>query len=447
MSTQPQVNGFTRVLRGTFQKALVLENPHATLDGFLEEQGIEVHRLSTPPTSEDELIELLRNGRHNLIYKRSRVQITRRVVESSPDLLGVMLCCIGDDSVDKEACAEHGVLVTNDPISNGRSVVELVLGEMLCMARRVFEAVEQTNANNWQKNNRARYELRGKTLGVIGLGNIGKQVAQAAEVLGMNIVFFDTREVAQEVGRVLGWKEAGSMREAMELSHVVTLHLSAHDYRDESNEGILTRDDLMQLGTRVEVPGPKLFLNASRGVLYEAQDLVAAVDAGAIDYAFVDVFPQEPHHKGETWQNPFASSPNIYATPHIGAATQEAQPRIARHVAATTRMMNFEGRVRNLVFSPKFPIGVQGFDKPRYILAVLHSDKRGTKRAIDETIYEAGLSNLSSAHRDIPKYGIAYDVNILNGSLNDEQLQDLIRRASQHTNDPKAIRAIRMIER
>jgi D-3-phosphoglycerate dehydrogenase len=358
-----------------------------------------------------------------------------------------MLCCIGDDSVDKQACADAGILVMNDPISNGRSVVELVMGEMLCMGRRVFEAVDETNQSQFKKNNRARYELKGKTLSVIGLGNIGKQVAQFAEMMGMKVIFYDNRDVAREVGETLGWKSAPTLQDAFAQAHVVSLHLSANDCHGRSNEGRITAEVMEAMGSQVDVPGPKLFLNAARGVIHSAEDLLAAVDSGAIDYAFVDVFPEEPHHGKDAWVNPYAGHPRIYATPHIGAATQEAQPRIARHMARSTRLFNSFGHARDCVFSPKLPIGVQGLSEPSCVLAVVHSDRRGTKKAIDEAIFDAGLSNISSAHRDFPHLGIAYDVNVLDGALSCEQVQAMIKQAQDATGDPLAIRSVRIIGR
>ncbi len=434
-----------RVWKGPFTKALVVEHPHPTLDGYLESLGIEVDRREVPPKDEDELIAWLQEGGHNLIYKRSQVEITERVIAECPNLFAVMLCCIGDDSVDKQAAARHGVLVTNDPISNGRSVVELVLGEMICMGRRVFDAAADTAAHKWTKSGESRYELLGKTLGVVGLGNIGKQIAQLADAFGMNIVFYDTREVATEVGETLGWTAASSMQDLFERSHCVTLHVSATDYRGRSNKELITREMLASLGTNTDVPGPRLFINYARGFVLDPKDLIGAIDAGEIDYAMVDVFPDEPKRKGGEWVNPYANCPKVYCTPHIGAATQEAQPRIAKHVAGTTRRLSHKGVVRNCVFSPKHPISVQSDESEAWVLAVVHCDRRGTKKAIDETIYDAGRSNMSSTHRDMPEYGIAYDLNVLDGPLSDEQIQGLIQRADELADDPGSIRSVRLI--
>ncbi|MEL6179581.1 MAG: 3-phosphoglycerate dehydrogenase, partial [Myxococcota bacterium] len=144
--------------------------------------------------------------------------------------------------------------------------------------------------------------------------------------------------------------------------------------------------------------------------------------------------------------NPYADVPQIYATPHIGAATQEAQPRIAKRVARTVRLFNDYGSVRDCVFFPKHPIGLHQGERPSYILSVIHSDLRGTKKAVDETIYDAGLSNLSSVHRDVSKYGVAYDLNALDGPLNDAQIEGLIERAIRFSGDATPVRAIRMIK-
>lgn len=434
-----------RIWFDQFTKGLIIERPHPSLDDCLGGMGIEPDRRDSPPKNEDELIVWLQEGGHNIIFKRSRVRITERVVQATPNLFAVQLCCIGDDSVDKEACARAGVLVFNDPVSNGRSVAEMVLGEMICMGRRIFEAADETHRHQWEKSQHGRFELQGKTLSVIGLGRIGKQVAQLCEAFGMKIAFFDNREVAQEVGETLGWHRAATLQEAFEIGHVVTLHVSAEDYRGRANDNFIDLACLMSMGTKTEVDGPKLFINAARGVIYRAEDLVQAVKEGPIDYAMVDVFPREPKAPGEPWVNPYAEVPQIYATPHIGAATQEAQPRIARYVSNNVRAFNRHGALRDCVYSPRYSIEAPDGSRPEHILTVVHSDVRGTKKALDAAIYDAGLSNLSSVHRDFPRYGIAYDLSVLDGPLSAEQIKALADRVASETGDPTAIRSVRMI--
>ena len=434
-----------RLFQSPFKKALILENPSEQLDSLLESQGIEPERLPEERTLDrDYVIQRLRDGQHDLIYKRSRFEVDEEVLAASKNLAAVMLCCIGDDSVDKQACADRGIMVMNDPISNGRSVVEMVFGEMVCMARRIFHAVENTRQSTWTKDNKARFELMGKNLSIIGLGNIGKAVAQMADAFGMHVYFFDTRPVAQEVGTTLGWTKCASLDQALRVADFVTVHVSAEDAMGQSNRNFLSYENFAQLGADRGPQSPRIFVNAARGFLFEPEDLKRAVREGAIHYAAVDVFPEEPGSKSDVWQNPYADLSEIVATPHIGAATQEAQPRIAQHIAMTTAMFGQYGTLRDCVYAPNQNIGVQGAE-PSHILAVVHSDARGTKKAVADAIYDAGANSIESSHRDFPKYGIAYDITALDRPLTMEQIQNLIENARKISGDETAIRSIRQI--
>ncbi len=433
-----------RILRGFFNKALILENPDPSLDTHLLDLGIESERINRA-LSEDELIETLASGGHQLIFKRSRTPITRRVLESATSLHAVMLCCVGDDSVDKQAAADSGILVLNDPISNGRSVVELVMGEMIALARRLFQAHEETRANRFLKENRHRYELAGRTLGVFGLGNIGKQIAQVADDFGMEVCFYDNREVAVEVGEHMGWRSCNNVTDLFRRSNVVTAHISAEDFLGRSNEGVLTYEHFKAMGEPEGKQGPRIFINAGRGLLHTSEALNRAVQEGHIQSAFVDVFPEEPKSKTDSWKNPYGESPEIFTTPHIGAATLEAQPRIARQMATTTRLLCHQGTVRDCVFRAGRPITADAVPG-RTVLAVVHSDERGTKKAVDDTIYEAGASNLQSSHRDFPRFGCAYDLNVLDRPLSNGELEMLVQRAIELTGNDSAIRSIRQFQ-
>lgn len=138
--------------------------------------------------------------------------------------------------------------------------------------------------------------------------------------------------------------------------------------------------------------------------------------------------------------------PQIVSTPHIGAATEEAQPRIARHVANTARLFNLYGTVRDTVYAPGQMIGVDGAEPPS-ILAVVHSDARGTKKSVADAIFEAGFSNLESSHRDFAKYNFAYDLNAVDQTMNQTQIESMIESARKISGDPRAIRSVRVIPR
>jgi len=431
-----------RVLTGPFRRALVVERPHASLDAHLSRMGIEPVRLDDVP-DDDALIDALHRTRAHILFKRSRVPVTREVVEACPDLHLVQLCCIGDDSIDKVACAEHGVLVCNDPASNALSVVELAIGHLIALSRRLYETDVATHLHQWQKTNAGRFEIAGKRLGIVGFGNIGRQVARAARAMGMEVVFFDSRPVAVEVGEEMGYTPMPTLEALFRSSDMVSVHVSARDTWGQDNEGFLDAV-LAELGADRGQASPRLFLNLARGNVHSPDALLAAVRDGVIRRAAVDVYPQEPKPGAAAWRNPYAQEPRVVCTPHIGAATQEAQPRIARRVANTVEGLSLYGSLRDCVYAPRSTLSVRDAAQGNAVLAVVHSTARGTKKAVDDAIYEAEASNLESAHRDFPN-GLAYDVSVLDRPLSREALDALVDRAVDLAQDPSAIRAVRQI--
>ncbi len=431
-----------RILTEPFRRALVIESPHPSLDEHLGRAGISVTRLDAVP-DEQTLIDALHAAHAQVLFKRSRVPVTRAVIEACPELLAIQLCCIGDDSVDKQAAADHGVLVFNDPVSNGRSVVELAIGHMVALSRRLYETDQQTHANRWEKTASGRFEILDKHLGVVGLGNIGRRVARTAEALGMHIRFYDNRLVAQEVGEEMGWVRCETVEELFRTSDLVTVHTSARDHAGRDNAGLLDHA-LSQLAADRPANSPRIFLNLARGNVHSSQALLDAVRAGAIRRAAVDVYPDEPAPGAAAWSNPYAGNPRITCTPHIGAATQEAQPRIARRVAHTVAMFSRTGAVRDCVFAPRTRLALSDTSPGRTALAVVHGVSRGTKKAVDDVIYGAEANNLGSVHKDFD-IGVAYDLALLDRPLPDEDLELLVQRAAEITGDPKAIRSIRQM--
>ena len=432
-----------RIHSGPLRRALVVEHPDPVLDELLRAQGIDVDRRMEVP-EEDTLIDWLREGRHELLFKRSRVPVTRAMLEACPDLLAVQLCCIGDDSVDKRACADHGVLVFNDPISNGRSVVELVVSHLIALSRRLYETNEHTRKGGFDKSSTERYEVQGRVLGVLGLGNIGRQVAKVGDALGMKILFHDSREVAREVGREMGWEEAPTLDALFRASDYLTVHVSASDADGRSNRAMLTREHFDMLGADRSGDSPRIFLNLARGFLYDPRDLLGSIEAGIVRRAAVDVYPDEPRGK-EPWNNPYASQPRVVTTPHMGAATLDAQPRIARRVAQTVRAFAAHGALRDCVFRPRLSLGLGEVPPGSTVLAVVHSTRRGSRKALQDAIFEAGASNLSSVHQDFEDHGMAYDLCATDRPLDARQLQRIIDHAAELTGELGAIRSIRQL--
>jgi D-3-phosphoglycerate dehydrogenase len=263
--------------------------------------------------------------------------------------------------------------------------------------------------------------------------------------MGMQVRFFDSRYAAQEVGIEFGWEESSSLEDLFRKSDFVTAHLSARDVSGRSNEGVLSRDVLAQLGQERGPASPRIFLNLSRGFLHSPEDLTSLIDEGIIRRAAVDVYPEEPRGQ-EAWENPYKNHPSVVVSPHIGASTQEAQPRIAKRVARTLLGFSRYGSVRDMVFAPKVKLGlVEDGAEGKVLLCVAHSTERGTKRAIDEVIYQAGASNLSSVHKDFEDLGVAYDLAAIDRSLTMEEIRTLVDSAAAVTGDPRAIRSVRQI--
>ncbi len=432
----------TRILSEPFSRALVVENPHPSLDDHLAKAGIRVTRLEEVP-DEQTLIDAINEVGAQILFKRSRVPVSAELLRSCPTLHAIQLCCIGDDSVDKEAAAEQGVLVFNDPVSNARSVVELAIGHMITLSRRLYETDVEMRHDHWRKTAAGRFEILGKHLGIVGLGNIGRQVARAAESLGLHIHFHDSRPVAQEVGIEMGWESHASLEELFAQSDIVTVHTSAKDAWGQDNAGLL--DDVLQhLATARPEPSPRIFMNLARGNVHSSEALLAAVNSGAIRRAAVDVYPEEPRPGQASWTNPYGAEPRIVCSPHIGAATQEAQPRIARRVASTMEGFSLYGSLRDCVFNPRARLSLRDAARGHAVLAVVHSTRRGTKKAVDDAIYEAECDNLGSTHMDFA-IGVAYDLSVLDRPLSPAQLERLVERAAELAGED-AIRAIRQIE-
>ncbi len=432
-----------RIWNGAIERAIVVEHPSIVLDDYLKDQGMIVHRMSHIP-AQDELIRVINEHRSQVIFKRSKVEVSRELIEKCPTLLAVQLCCIGDDSVDKQACADHGIMTFNDPVSNGRSVVEMVVGNLISLARRFYETNTSCRQGTWEKSQVERYEIRGKHLGILGLGNIGRSVARALSAMGMKIHFYDTRQVSIELGKEMGWTHHETIESLFKASECITVHFSARDVHGASNEGVIGRQHFEQLGAdRPE--GMRIFINFGRGFIHTPEDLIAAIESGHVKRAAVDVYPHEPR-KGSGWHNPYVDCQQVAVFPHIGASTQEAQPRIAARVSETFGQFSRRGAVRDTPFQSRTELNLSNRGRRgSAFLMVCHSTARGTKRAIDEAIYEAGVSNLSSVHTDFDEYGFAYDLALIDQPLSSEQLQVIIQRAGELTEQEDAIRSIRQV--
>ena len=305
-------------------RALLLENIHPEAVLRLESEGYLVETLGGA-LDEDELIE--RIGDVTLLGIRSKTQVTARVLANAPRLAAVGAFCIGTDQIDLPVATGSGVAVFNAPFSNTRSVVELAISEIIALTRRLTEKNSAMHAGVWNKDAVGSHEIRGRSLGIVGYGNIGTQLSVLAENLGMSVYFFDVADKLA-LGNA---KRCESLDELLEVADVVTLHVDGR----AGNSGFFGEDQFQRMR-----PG-SLFLNLSRGFVIDHAALRRHLDSGHIAGAAVDVFPVEPKSKGDEFLSELRGLPNVILTPHIGGSTEEAQADIGRFVA--NKLTSFVG--------------------------------------------------------------------------------------------------------
>jgi D-3-phosphoglycerate dehydrogenase len=307
-------------------RVLLLEQIHPDAEAILRSAGFEVESVDRA-LDEDELIS--RVAGFNLLGIRSKTHITERVLAATPDLVSIGAFCIGTNQIDVDAASERGITVFNAPFSNTRSVVELAIAEIISMTRRLTEKNSLMHKGVWDKSADGAHEVRGRTLGIVGYGNIGTQLSVLAENLGMKVLFFDNADKLA-LGNA---RRCISMTELLSQSDVVTLHVDGR----ASNKNMFGANDFAQMR-----PG-SLFLNLSRGFVVDYAALRTHIESGHIAGAAVDVFPVEPKGRGDEFVSELRGLANVILTPHIGGSTEEAQQDIGRFVAGKFRDFVLEG--------------------------------------------------------------------------------------------------------
>jgi D-3-phosphoglycerate dehydrogenase / 2-oxoglutarate reductase len=303
-------------------KALLLENIHHEAVRLLDEAGLEVTERRSA-LGEADLAAALPGVR--LLGIRSKTQLSADVLAAAPDLLAVGAFCIGTDQIDLAAASALGIAVFNAPYSNTRSVVELTLAEIIGLTRRLTEKDRGMHAGVWDKSASGAHEIRGRTLGIVGYGNIGAQLSVVSEALGLRVVFYDTADKLA-LGNA---RRCVSLEELLEVSDVVSLHVDGRP----SNSSFFGEKEFSRMR-----PGA-LFLNLCRGFVIDHDALRRHLLSGHLAGAAVDVFRDEPRAAGEEFQSVLRGLPNVILTPHIGGSTEEAQADIGAFVG--TKLADF----------------------------------------------------------------------------------------------------------
>jgi len=299
-------------------RILLLENISDAAVDELQAAGYAEIRQLKGALSEPELNAAVK-GVH-LIGIRSKTQITKRVFEAADKLVAIGCFCIGVNQVDLKAATEKGVAVFNAPYSNTRSVAELIIGLCVMLIRKISDKNMAAHQGTWLKDAKGSFELRGKTLGIIGYGNIGSQVSNLAEAMGMQVIYYD---IATKLPHGNA-KQIRDLRDLLKRSDIVTLHVPS----DASTRNMINADTLKAMKKGA------ILINHSRGDVVEIAALKQALTLGKLSGAAIDVFPDEPEKNGDAFSTPLQGLPNVILTPHIGGSTEEAQANIGLDVTA-----------------------------------------------------------------------------------------------------------------
>ncbi|MGZ4494604.1 MAG: phosphoglycerate dehydrogenase [Nocardioides sp.] len=349
-------------------KALLLENLHDLATTILGGAGMEVESRSSA-LDEDELIAALAGV--EVLGIRSKTEVTARVLEACPDLVAIGAFCIGTNQIDLEAAARAGVVAFNAPYSNTRSVVELAVANIIAMARRLTERDKALHAGVWDKSSSGSHEVRGRTLGIVGYGNIGSQLSVLAEMLGMQVYFYDTDDKLA-LGNA---RRCSSLEELLDSVETVTLHVDGR----AGNAGIFGAEQFARMRPR------SLFLNLSRGFVVDYDALRDAVVSGHVAGAAVDVFPAEPKSRGDAFESPLRNLPNVILTPHVGGSTEEAQEDIGRFVGTKLKDYVVSGTTS---LSVNLPTLTPGTSVHAQRITHLHANTPGVLAKVNQVLAE-----------------------------------------------------------
>jgi D-3-phosphoglycerate dehydrogenase len=352
-------------------RALLLENIDPVAVELLSSAGYTVETMRGA-LDEDDLVAALDGV--DVLGIRSKTQVTADVLKRSPGLTAIGAFCIGTNQIDLAAAAASGVAVFNAPYSNTRSVVEMALAEIIILARRMVDRDRALHAGTWDKSASGSHEIRGRTLGIVGYGNIGSQLSVLAEALGMRVVYYDLEDKL-----ALGNAEkCGSLDELLERAEAVTLHVDGRG----GNAGLFGAKQFARMRPR------SLFLNLSRGFVVDHEALRDNIVSGHIAGAAVDVFPEEPREQGDPFDSCLRGLPNVVLTPHVGGSTQEAQHDIGRFVAG--KLIDYT-RAGTTTLSVNLPtVSLHGTSAARF--GLLHRNVPGVLARVDSLVGEHGLN-------------------------------------------------------
>ena len=347
-------------------KVLLLEKLDNSAKEKFSNEGYQVESYYGS-LSENELINKIKGV--SILGIRSKTNLTKKVIESADRLLSVGAFCIGTNQIDLDECAKNGITVFNAPYSNTRSVVEIVLGQMINLMRSIVDKSNDMHKGIWRKDSINSFEIRNKTIGIIGYGNIGSQLSVLCESIGMKVVYYDIKDKLS-IGNAI---KCESLKSLLKQSDVISIHI---DGKKENTNFISSNEfDLVKKGS--------IFINYSRGNVVNIESLIENLSNGKILGAALDVFPKEPLNNDEEFKSKLRGLKNVILSPHIGGSTKEAQKNIGSYVP--DKIIDFinTGNTSNCVNFPELSLPEQ-IDSHRLIH--IHFNEPGVLLDINKII-------------------------------------------------------------
>lgn len=335
-------------------KVLLLENVHKDAFQLFKTEGYSVEAVEKS-LNEKELSEKIKDV--SILGIRSKTNISEKVLSKAGKLLAVGAFCVGVNQIALDVCSKRGVIVFNAPFSNTRSVVELVLAEIIMLKRGIFDKSVKLHKGIWDKSAKSSFEVRGKKLGIIGYGKIGSQLSVLAEDMGMEVYYYDMLEKLA-MGNA---RKCHSLKELLKKAEIISVHIDG----GEQNHNLIGEKEFNLMKDGV------IFLNLSRGFVVDIEALAKNIKSGRVRGAAIDVFPEEPQSNDKKFVSTLRGMPNVILTPHIGGSTDEAQKDIANFVPR--KIIDFVNS-GNSYYSVNFPnIQLPSFENAHRLIHIHHN--------------------------------------------------------------------------
>ena len=384
-------------------KVLLLEKIDTIAKSIFEKEGYEIETFDTS-LNEKELSEKIKDI--SILGIRSKTIITKKVLQSANRLLSIGAYCIGTNLINLKECQKKGVIVFNAPYSNTRSVVEIVIAQIIILMRNIIIKSNQMHKGIWKKDSINSYEIRNKTLGIIGYGNIGSQLSVIAESLGLKVIYYDILDKLS-IGNA---KRYNSMKKLLKECDILSIHV---DGREENTNLIGDKEiNLMKKGA--------ILINYSRGNIVNINSLKRNLKNNKLLGAAIDVFPKEPLSNKEKFKSELIGLNNIILSPHIGGSTKEAQKNIGSFVPQKIIEYINSGNSSNSINFPNLSLPEQ---KEAHRFIHIHKNEPGIMLKINKILSDYNINIVGQYLKT--NESIGYVITDINNEYNKQVIQSL----------------------